>query len=153
MDRRSAAGGSRQLAGLIDQHGEVLLADLKHYYGIDLRDLFSEDDPLSPRYVLAHIKYLPIESAYVAERRGGQNFRGWNEERYMQARLIDAIRTLIWVFVLANIDPKKPKPKPPDPYPTPDALKPEKPAPKPGSFAHTTNVLLAKAKKRKEGGG
>jgi hypothetical protein len=152
VDGKHPAGGSRELAYLIDEYGEILLPELKHYYGIDLRDLFRESWPLTPRFVLAHIANLPVGSAFNAARRGGQQFRGWDEDRYMTATLINSIRVLTHVLVMVNIDPKKSKPKPPDPYPTPDDLKVQKPAPKPGSFAHTTMSLLAKAKKRKEGG-
>lgn len=150
MDRWGAVGGSTELARLIDGYGETLLPDLKHYYGIDLRDLFRDVDPLSPRFVLAHIKYLPIESAFVAERRGGQHFRGWSEDRYMQAAQINAQKAANWLFILANTDPKKRKPNMPEPWPLPDGKfkKPDQP----GSFGFIAKQHLAKAKKRKEGG-
>lgn len=146
-------GGSLELANLIDKYGEVLLPDLKHYYGIDLRDLFSEVSPLSPSFVLAHIRYLPLESAFVAAQRGGQQFRGWDEGRYMLATLINAVRLNTYVFTLAHIDSKSKQPDPPDMYPIPDNVKARtKPAPKPGSFAFIVNSKMASIKKRKEGG-
>ena len=66
--------------------------------------------------------------------------------------LTDAVRTLTYVFVLANIDPKKSKPKPPEQSPTPDEQTKKKQA-KPGSFAFIAKAKLAALKKRKEGGG
>lgn len=152
MDGSYPAGGSRELAQLIDKYGEILLPELKHHFGIDLRDLFLDDCPMSPRFVLAHIKILPVGSAFVAEVRGGQEFRGWDEDRYQMAALIDAIRILQYIFVLANIDPKKKKPKPPEPYPTPDKATKHKQPDKPGSFAFIAKSALAAAKRRKEGG-
>jgi hypothetical protein len=98
-----------------------------------------------------HVKNLPIDSAFYAEVRGGQQFRGWGEDRYMTARLIDSIRALTYLFICANTDPKKKRPEPPDPHPTPDGLKVKKPA-KSGSFAATVRTLSEKAKKRMEGG-
>lgn len=151
MDEREPTGGSRELADLIDRYGEILLPELKREYGIDLRDLFSDERPLSPRFVLAHIKHLPIGSAFYAEVRGGQQFRGWDEDRYMQAAFMNAIRMLIHVTVLCHIDPQKSKPKPPESWPIPDG-KPKQ-ADKPGSFAFMARDLAAKAKKRKEAGG
>ena len=108
--RGDSTGGSLELAGLIDKYGEFILPDLRRYYGIDLLDLFREERPLSPRYVLAHIRNLDYQSAFVAEVRGGQQYRGWDEDRYMDAAQINALRTLIYIFILANTDPKKRKP-------------------------------------------
>lgn len=135
---------------MIDEHGEILVPELRHYFGIDLRDLFLEDSPLSPDYVLIHIKYLPMESAFVAALRGGRQFRGWDEDRYQTAALINSIRALGHNFVLANSDPKKRKPQPPDPWPLPDDTTKTKPRDKPGSFAFIARDLAARAKRRKE---
>lgn len=152
MDGGSASGGSAQLAVLIDKYGEFLLPDLKHYYDIDLRDLFSEVRPLSPRFVLAHIKNLDYDSAFVAESRGGQHFRGWDEGRYMEAAKINLAKAANYLFILANTDPKKSRPKPPEAWPIPDAQEKKKRADAPGSFGFISKDLLARAKKRKEGG-
>ena len=148
MDGGYPAGGSRELAELIDQYGEYLVPDLKHYYGIDLRDLFSEASPLSPRFVLAYIKNLPLESSFYAEVRGGQKYRGWGEERYMAASELNVLRLLLHVLILANTDPKKTRHKAPEPYPTPD--KPaKKQADRPGSFAFIAKQHIAAAKRKK----
>ena len=150
MDADHAAGGSRELAELIDQHGEILIADLKHYYGLDLRELFSEDYSMSPKYVLAFVTQLPIESAFVAELRGGQKFRGWDESRYMLAAVIHELRTLMFIYITAHTPKNKSKPKPPETWPLPDG-KPKK-ADKPNSFASIAKSMIARAKKRKGSG-
>lgn len=134
------AGGSAQLAQLIDSYGEYLIPDLQHYYGIDLRELFSEVDPLSPRWVLTHIRGLPMTSLFVAHVRGGARYIGWDEGRYMQATLIDAVRSLIWITVMANSDPKKRKPEHPEQYPVPGLTEKKKRDARPGSFAHTAKL-------------
>jgi hypothetical protein len=108
---------------------------MKHYYGIDLRDLFLEVDPLDPVWVLAHVSALPIECAFMAALRGGQQFVGWNQGRYMLARLIDAIASLQYTLILVYRDRDKSKPDPPDHYPLPDDLRKIKRAPAAGSFA------------------
>lgn len=151
MGQRNATPGSRALAKLIDEYGEALIPELREYYGIDLRDLFSEDRPLSPRWVLLHANALPLGSASVAAKRGGPEFRGWDEGRYMMASLINAVRLNTHTFVLAHIDPKKTHPELPKMYPLPDDIKERtKPAPKPGSFAAIALAKLSAVKKRKK---
>ncbi|APD20993.1 tail assembly chaperone [Mycobacterium phage LeoAvram] len=142
-------GGSAELAGLIDRYGEHLVPDLKHYYGIDLRELFSEANPLSPQYVLIHIKHLPIESAFVAAIRGGQEFRGWNADRYALAAIINSIRAGNYMFVMANSDPRKGKPPLPSPWPVPQENKAEKKY-APNSFAGIVAAQVIAARKRKQ---
>lgn len=149
MDGNHPTGGSRELARLIDRYGEFLLPDLKHYYGIDLRDLFQDPPPWSPRFLLSHINNLPYDSAFVAELRGGQQFRGWNEDRYLLAAIVNAIRVLAHVFILANMDPKKSKPEAPKPWPLPDKQEKRAKQAGPGSFAFIAKSLAAKARKRK----
>lgn len=152
MGEGNTAGGSLELAGLIDRHGEFLAPDLKHWFDIDLRDLFSEDDPLEPSWVMMHVRCLPMSSRFMAELRGGERFIGWDEGRYMQAALIDSIRVLQYIMVLVNSDPKKKAASPPDPYPLPDQLrvKQQQQQDKPGSFAFIANAQLAKIKQIKE---
>lgn len=103
--------------------------------------MFRDEDPLSPRFVLALVLCLPKDGAFYAERRGGQQYRGWTEDRYALADMYDAIQAGNHILLLANRDPKKPKPKAPKPYPRPDDL--EKTTPKPGSFA----AMVVRAKK------
>lgn len=149
MDREDPGGGSVRLAGLLDKYGEKLLPDLKHYFGIDLRDIFSEVDPLAPDYVLAHVDNLPLESAFVAETRGGQEYRGWSEDRYIQAALLNSMRLLIYIFTLANIDPKAKKPQQPEPYPLPGNRERKPQEPKPGSFLAVASQMIQETREKK----
>lgn len=116
MDGECERGGSLELARLIDEYGQHLIPDLKQYYGIDLRDLFSEDDPLDPRWVLIHVANLPIASSFVAMQRGGLEFRGWDEDRYADADMIDALQDIAYILIMANRDPNKTAPPPPKRY-------------------------------------
>lgn len=150
MGRRESTGGSRVLAELIDKHGGAILSDLLQYYGIDLRDLFRKKAPLSPIFVLALIVNLPKEGAFYASRRGGQQYRGWTEDRYALADLIDSVRAGNHLFLLANRDPKKSKPATPKPYTRPDFLDTKTAAPKPGSFAAMVVAAKAALRKKKE---
>ena len=85
--------------------------------------------------MLTYIKNLPLDSSFYAEVRGGQQFRGWDEPRYMQATTINVLRLLLHVFIMAHTDPQKAKKrKAPEPYPTPDKPKLRQ-SERPGSFA------------------
>ncbi|AMB18514.1 tail assembly chaperone [Mycobacterium phage NaSiaTalie] len=148
--RETQLGGSRALAELIDKFGGALLADLRQYYQVDLRDLFRDEDPLSPRFVLALVLCLPKDGAFYAERRGGQQYRGWDEDRYALADIYDAVQAGNHLFMMAHRDPNKPKPKAPKAYPRPDDMKPKDAAPKPGSFAAMVVAAKKAARERRE---
>ena len=157
MDVGYPVGGSRVLIELIDKHADAIIGDLLEYYNVDVRDLFREVPPFSPRYILNLVTQLPLGSAYVAEQRGGSEFRGWDHAMYAQVALINAVRTANFMFLCANSDPKKKKPEPPDPYPTPD--EPARPKgrrqhgpPAPGSFVATASAMIQKARKAKKHG-
>ncbi|AAC18466.2 tail assembly chaperone [Mycobacterium phage Lakes] len=141
-------GGSRALAELIDKFGGAILSDLSEYHGVDLRDLFRDEDPLSPRYVLNLVIHLPKTGAFYAERRGGQQYRGWDEDRYALADIYDAVQAGNHILLMANRDPKKPKPKAPKAYPRPDDF--EKTTPKPGSFAAMVVAAKKAAREKRE---
>lgn len=116
---------------------------------MDLRDLFSDENPLSPRYLLALILHLPTNGALYASRSGGIQFRGWDIDRYALVALVNAQRAGNHILLMANRDPKKPKPAAPEPFPTPDAKR--KPsAPKPGSFAAIAASMMAAQRRKKE---
>lgn len=100
---------------------------------------------------MLHVNNLPMGSAFVAETRGGYQFVGWDQDRYMMAGLIDAVRVLQHILILCNIDPKARKPTPPEPYPLPDDVKRKK-VDAPGSFAFIAKAKLAEAKRLKEAG-
>ncbi|GAB4588740.1 hypothetical protein [Nocardia sp. IFM 10818] len=129
MDGRFAAGGSSGLAELIDKHGAALLADFRRYYGLDLTDVIDGRNGISPRKAWALIVHLPADSAFAAESRGGPKFRGWDEDRYLRAATVNAIRQLAWITVAAH---SKRPPQKPEPIPTPDGDKRKKT--KPGGF-------------------
>ncbi|QXO13302.1 tail assembly chaperone [Mycobacterium phage Trooper] len=147
--KETQLGGSRALAELIDKFGGAILADLLQYYRVDLRDLFSEEAPLSPRFVLALVLCLPKDGAFYAARRGGQQYRGWDEDRYALANIYDAIQAGNHMFLMANRDKSKPKPKAPQAYPRPDDLE-KTTAPKPGSFAAMVVAAKKAARERRE---
>lgn len=123
MDGGQPGGGSRGLAELIDEYGEHLAADLLEVYGVDLRDVLVPESRLTPQLVLVLVRGLPESSRFVAERRGGQEFRGWDTDRYALAATVNAVRALQWTYIAAH---SKSKPKPPDPFPIPDHLKRKK---------------------------
>lgn len=149
MDEGFPIGGSRLLAKLIDEHGEAILADLLHYYRVDLRDLFSETNPLSPRYVLALIVNMPEDSAFAASKSGGAEYRGWDSAQYTRAALVNAVNTSNYLTIMVNRDPKKAAPNPPDPFPTPGSTHRTK-SHAPNSFAAIAASMIAAQKKKKE---
>jgi hypothetical protein len=85
------AGGSRQLLQLIDEHGSAILADLKRYYGVDLRELWREAATLTPRYVLWLVEHLPADSATYAAMKGGPEFRAWTIEAFLLAQTVNLL--------------------------------------------------------------
>ncbi|GAA5081560.1 hypothetical protein GCM10023319_23280 [Nocardia iowensis] len=64
--------------------------------------------------------HLPPEAAFVAAWRGGPQYRGWNEDRYLAVAQVNAIRELTWAYIAAHA---KRRPAPPEPIPTPDSEK------------------------------
>lgn len=79
----AAAGGSASLADLLDKYGEAIESDLRRFYGVDIRDLFTS--VLSPRHVVSLIVWLPDDSALAAAAQGGREHLGWGTDRYMRA--------------------------------------------------------------------
>jgi len=150
LDWGVPVGGSRVLAKLIDEHGEAILSDLLLYYGVDLRELFSEVSPLSPRYVLALVMNLPDAGAFYAPRQGGPQFRGWDAGRYALVAQVNAQRSTNHILMMVNRDPKRQKPKPPEWFPTPDEATSKPSAPKPGSFAAIAASMMAAQRKKRE---
>ncbi|AWY06008.1 tail assembly chaperone [Rhodococcus phage Rasputin] len=104
-------GGSLTLAKLIDEHGGALVADLRLFYGVDLRDAVAEIPLYTPRYILELIRFLPTDSAYVAEQRGGQKYRGWDVRTYLAAASVNATREV--GFITAQVNSKKRLSEPP----------------------------------------
>lgn len=124
-----------------------------YYYSVDVRDLFDPDRPLSPRYVLTLITYLPLGSAFIAERRGGQEFRDWDVSRYALVDVANSLRGLQHLYLATHIDRRKHGlPKAPEPFPTPEEQKQKKAVQKPGSFAHMVAVSKAAAERKRKAG-
>lgn len=145
MDRCYSAGGSFELAGLIDEHGECILSDLKAYYGVDLLDVLIPESGLTPLRVLAYIRNLPVGSATLAAIRGGEQFRDWDVQTYMLANIVDVINHNTYAFVAAN---SKKKPKPPKPVDRPVSRVPSNPIA--NKFAAMARIVHARSKKRKK---
>ena len=144
MDGQRPGGGSRGLAELIDEYGEHLCADLLEFYQVDLRDVFHPEKPLTPLFLLALIRGLPDDCRFNAERRGGQEFRGWDASRYVAVATVNSIRALQYTYVSAH---SKSRPRPPEPFPTPDAPVTSN---GPGSFAFIAAQKLAAARGKKD---
>lgn len=122
-----------------------------HYYRLDLRDLFSDEDPLDPRWVLSLVSHLPTDGAFWASRRGGVQYRGWDMDRYALVALINSVRQTNYILTLVNRDPKKRPPDPPDPFPTPDDTEKKSVSRhKPGSFAAIAASMMAAQKRKRE---
>lgn len=117
MDGRHPSGGSRWLAELVDDYGEHVAADLLETYGVDLRDIFTPESRLTPRWIAVLVNGLPVGSRYMAERRGGQQFRDWTPQVYALVSCANTLRSLQYVTVAIN---SKTKPKLPAPFPIPD---------------------------------
>lgn len=148
MDGVHPGGGSRELGQLIDKYGEHLAADLMSEYGVDLRDVLVPGSNVTPRWVFVLIKGLPIDSRFMAEVRGGQQFRGWDEGRYITAAIVDAVRALQYTYVAAHTERK---PKALSPYPVPKkAVKPAERTYKPGSFGHTVAGMFHAAREAQQ---
>jgi len=142
VDGGHPGGGSVGLAQLIDEYGEWLAADLLEHYRVDLRDIFDPQARLTPLYLLVLIRGLPDDCRFNAERRGGQEFRGWNMSRYAAAATVNAVRALQYTYVAAH---SKSRPRAPEPFPTPDAV--HKKTPGQGSFAAIAAAQLAAGRK------
>ena len=147
MDGYNPGGGSRGLGQLVDEYGEHLTADLLEYYDVDLRDMFVPEARLTPLYLLVLIRGLPEGSRFVAERRGGPEFRGWDTGRYIDVATVNAVRALQYTYVAAN---SKSKPKPPEPFPIPDKGVRQQ-AKGPNSFAFIAAAKIKQARRKASG--
>lgn len=105
-------GGSAELARQLDKRGECILADLREYYGVDLSDVVKPGSGVTPSVVLTLLRQLPVGSRTIADMRGGEQFRDWNNTQYQLATVIDAVQQNTHALVTAN---SKKAPKAPDP--------------------------------------
>ncbi len=82
---------------------------------MNLVDILKENSH-SPSTVLILIKQLPLGSRTMATLRGGDQFVGWDVDRYFFAQLIDSVNRVAYTVAAANA---KRKPKAPKPTPRP----------------------------------
>jgi hypothetical protein len=140
VDGGYLAGGSLALARLIDQAGGAILADFQQEYGLNFVDIMRTGSGYDPVSILVLIRQLPLGSRTVAILRGGEQFLGWDVDRYLLAQLIDGVNRTAYTVAAAN---SKRKPKAP------------KPTPRPSKTAKVDNnpfrQKLAQAKKAKVG--
>lgn len=116
MDRGDPGGGSIALARLIDKAGGAILADFQQEYGLNLIDIMREGSGHTPRTIVTLVRHLSLGSRTVAMLRGGEQFVGWDVDRYFTAQLIDSMNRVAYTVAAAN---SKRKPKPPKPTPRP----------------------------------
>jgi hypothetical protein len=143
-----AAGGSAGLAGLIEQHGEFVFADLHRVYGLNLVSALQPGSGYSPRQILILIRNLPVESATMAALRGGSEYLGWGMDRYLTTSLIDAVNFNTYA-VVAAAGPKR-KPKAPEPMYRPEKAKKTK---KVNMFSVMAGQRLAVARRARQARG
>lgn len=114
---------------------------------MDIRDVFVPDSGVTPRWLLVLISELDTKSRYVAELNGGQQFRGWDIDRWANVFSLETLRAIQWIYTAAHVDKKPALPKP---FPVPRDERPQDKTPdKPGSFAFIAKSHLASVKKRK----
>lgn len=108
--------------------------------------MFDEESGLTPRFVLSLIFQLPVTSRTVAKRRGGDQFEGWDTDRYLNVGIYNTLQQILYAFVAAN---SKKKPSEPKPFPVPVDTTPKPKTHKPGSFGAIALAALNKKKQRK----
>lgn len=144
------AGGSLQLASLIDRHGDLVYSDLLMYAGgLNLFSMLEEGSGFSPRQILVLVDLLPLECKTKAALRGGLHFEGWGPDRYMTANLIDAVRENTYVTLLGI--PTKSRKRPPAPEPTYRPEKAER-AKKPNMFRMMAAKHIASVREKRSKG-
>lgn len=125
---------------LID-HGGALVSDFQRYYGLDLMTCVYETH--SPDNLVALVTWLPGDSAFAASMRGGQEFYGWDSDRYLRAGTLETLMMLENNFIRANTDKKNmskiPQVKPLE-IPGRDLTK--KPNPNRGEFGGMVKALF-----------
>ncbi|EMF02457.1 hypothetical protein H340_01384 [Streptomyces mobaraensis NBRC 13819 = DSM 40847] len=92
------------------------------FYGIDIHGLFTGELP--PRYCLALIEHLPLESAFKSRAlcEGGVSDFGWDRNTFILAEMLDAIQSMHTSFIRSKV--KNPRSvKQPEPYRRPGATK------------------------------
>lgn len=107
---------------------------------MDLRDLFSEDDPLTPKRAVALIEGLPPESRTAAILREDEESYGWKTSDYLLAAIANSVRE--GTFVNMQVRTKK-KLTPIEPIEVP-GVKKQKKQKKANKFVQMAQAQLAK---------
>lgn len=94
-------------------------------YGVDLADVFSEVDPLSPARAMALIRALPLECESACLLRGEPESAGWTVEAYLLLAVLNAVNQNSWIVQAMNSRKRIPRYKP---IPQPGAERRKKPA-------------------------
>lgn len=82
-DGRGMFGAVPTLLDVVDNHGDDLEADLRRFFGVDYRDLFSGG--LTLRQVWVYVRRMPADSAILVARNGGA--LPWTRNEIITARL------------------------------------------------------------------
>ena len=111
------------LAGTVDEFWSELEADFTRFYGEDLRQVCWGPSLWGCRRILSHVVNLPPDSATT--RRQFKAPMGWDNSVEMTATLVDSVRHLTDLFVMANSDQQHdPLPRVPRPYEANEPVKP-----------------------------
>lgn len=78
--------------------------------------MLREGSGYDPSHIIVLVRQLPLGSRTVAVFRGGDQFIGWDIDRYFLAQLIDAMNRTAYTVAASN---SKRKPKAPKPTPRP----------------------------------
>jgi hypothetical protein len=82
----------------LSEHHSAIEADLAHYYGADLLDLYR--GTLSVRKLFALVSGLPQGSALHRALRG--DAADWDTNDYLLAAVVDYLAVANWLFIQAN---------------------------------------------------
>lgn len=121
----------------------ALYGDLLRVYGVDLLDCVRDEPTLSPRRVLKLVETLPPDCMTAVRLRDQEDAFGWDNQTYLMATLIDAVRENTFVYMQSQT---KKKLKPFEPVKVP-GLEERKPKPQENSFVRMAQEQLFRAGK------
>lgn len=122
------------------------MPDLLRVYGVDLRELVSDEGDLSPRRALSLIEGLPHGTRSIARIQEDPELEGWDVSAFLAAALIESVREN--TFATVQIQSKK-KLKHPEPLKIPGNSSPKKKTPPANMF---TAMARAQLNRRDDGG-
>lgn len=116
MDGGLPAGGSVVLAGLIEDHGGELAADLLREYQLDIRETLKPETDQDPSWVLILAEQLPHHSSFKASLSKNPESAYWSNDTYLLAETVNQLRSVVYAVQAVQADPKQRKKIPlPDP--------------------------------------